>query len=283
MAEPHTSILRALAALAGLGLALAAVAPRPAAAAEPAKPAAATEPAKPADAAKPAPEDDVEPDAGTRRAAAPDDRRGHVYFGVSGIAVGPAGSMAPNTPGTALSQAGFGFGGFFGVGLGRHATIQVFGDRTFFLGPAACSDGCSGRGYSLGLGLTYHLAQGLAFDPWASFGVAYRNSSFLADPKTKIAFGYQGIDVARLAIGGDFYPTPFFGFGPYLEADIGTNFLWHTLGELPPDVKNGPRTYAFFSVGVRIAFDPLRKAAPGATTTGRRGGGLAAALGLPGF
>lgn len=282
MEQPHTPIPRVLAGLLAALAALAALAPSRAAAAEPVKPAAA-EPAKPADAAKAPPEEEVEADAGNRRAAAPDERKGHIYFGVAGTAVGPAGAMAPNTPSTALSQAGFGFGGYFGVGLGRHATIQVFGDRTFFLGPASCSAGCSGRAYSLGLGLTYHLAQGLAFDPWASFGVAYRNSSFVADPKIKTAFGYQGIDVARIALGGDFYPTPFFGFGPYLEADLGTNFLWHILGELPPDVKNGPRTYAFFSVGIRIAFDPLRRAAPGATTTGRRGGGLAAALGLPGF
>lgn len=218
-------------------------------------------PAPPSEAAE-----ETDPGAGARRSAAPDERRGHLYFGAFGTAMGPAGSMGPNTSSTSLASAGLGAGGFVGVGVGRHVTLQAFGDWTRMLAPAACGSGCGGRSYSVGLGLTYHLAQGLAFDPWASFGVAYRNSSFLvidpAAPAERVTQAYHGIDVARIALGGDFYPTPFFGFGPFLEADFGTNFRWpRPLVALPADVSNTARTYAMFQVGIRIAFDPLRRAA----------------------
>lgn len=251
-----------------------------------ASPARAEEPAKAAD--KDAAEEEADPSAGAIRAPAPDERKGHLYFGAFGTALGPAGAMGPNTPSTSLAAAGFGAGGFLGVGVGRHVTIQVFGDWTDMLAPRTCGSGCGGRSWSVGLGLTYHLAQGIAFDPWASFGVAYRNSSFLiVDPTAtvkanqepaKIAQAYHGIDVARIAIGGDFYPTRFFGFGPFLEADFGTNFRWpKPLVALPPDVSNSARTYAMFQVGFRIAFDPMRRGA--AATPQKRAAGLAS----PGF
>ncbi|APR77037.1 Hypothetical protein A7982_02384 [Minicystis rosea] len=280
MARPRASIFLALAAVLYAAPALAADPPNGAA-----KPGEATPPAPPA----PPAEEEGETETGTKRPGAPDERTGHVYFGVSGAAVGPAGSMGPATPSSQLSPAGFSPGGFFGVGVGRHATLQVFGDWTRYLKPGACSRDCGGTGYTVGLGVTYHLAQGIAFDPWGSFGVAYRRSSFDVENPTRpddarVRQVFHGIDVARIAIGGDFYPTSRFGFGPYLEADLGTNFIWaKPLLGLPPDVKNGPRTYAFFSVGIRIAFDPMRKPAPSAVGGASTGAGVARAFGLPGF
>jgi hypothetical protein len=231
-----------------------------------AAPAAADEPSK--DAAAAADEAEVEPDAGEKRPAAPDERTGHLYFGASGTAMGPAGAMGPATPSTSLAVVGFGAGGYIGVGLGRHATLQAIGDWTKLYSPGTCSGACGGETYSVGLGLTYHLAQGIAFDPWGSFGVAYRRTSFNAVAPSI----YQGIDVARIAFGGDFYPVPQFGFGPYIEGDFGTNFRWAAPPQgLPPDVNNGPRTYALFSVGVRIAFDPMRKASRSPAARDARG------------
>lgn len=226
--------------------------------------AAAADPPKPA---APAPAtEEVGPDAGSKRPAAPDTRRGHLLFGVGGTAMGPAGSMGPNTPSTQLASAGFGVSGFLGVGLGRHVTFQAVADWTKFLAPGACGSGCGGRGYSVGLGLTYHLAQGIAFDPWVSYGIAYRTSTFnVIDPAAptgpRVRQEYQGLDIARITLGGDWYPTPFFGFGPFLELDLGTNFRRPPpLVALPPDVSDTPRTYALFQIGFRVAFDPLRKA-----------------------
>lgn len=221
--------------------------------------------AAPAPAAPPETEE-VGPDAGAKRAAAPDTRKGHLLFGVGATAMGPAGSMGPNTPSTQLAAAGFGVSGFLGVGLGRHVTFQAVADWTKFLAPGACGTGCGGRSYSIGLGLTYHLAQGIAFDPWASYGIAYRTSTFdvidPSSPTNRVRQEYQGIDIARISLGGDFYPTPFLGFGPFLELDLGTNFRRPPLlVALPPDVSDTPRTYALFQIGFRIAFDPLRKSA----------------------
>jgi hypothetical protein len=216
--------------------------------------------------AMPSVEIEGEGETGAERKAAPDERKGHIYVGAGAIAVGPAGSMGPQTPSTTLASAGFGFSGFFGVGISRHATVQIFADRTIFLSPSTCNKGCQGRAYSVGLGFTYHLAQGIAFDPWGSFGIAYRDSSFeVINPNNpggrRLTQPYRGIDWGRIAFGGDFYPTPFFGFGPWIELDLGTNFRWPApLLELPQDVSNSPRTYAMFSVGFRVAFDPMRKA-----------------------
>jgi hypothetical protein len=54
--------------------------------------------------------------------------------------------------------------------------------------------------------------------------------------------------------------------------DLGTNFSRpKPLLDLPPDVSNSPRTYAMFTVGIRVAFDPMRKAAPKAAV-GNAGG-----------
>lgn len=228
-------------------------------------------PARAADPPKGAAPDEaeLEPDAGVKRPAAPDQRKGHLLFGVGGTAMGPAGAMGPNTPSTSLASAGFGVSGFLGVGIGRHVTFQTFADWTRFLPPGACGADCGGQSYSLGLGVTYHLAQGIAFDPWVSYGIAYRTSTFqVVDPTAPtrtVEQGYQGIDVARLALGGDFYPTPFLGFGPFLEVDFGTNFRRPPpLLALPPDVSDTPRTYALFQVGFRVAFDPMRKASTAA-------------------
>ena len=217
-------------------------------------------------------------EAGEVRPPAPDQRTGHLVFGASGGAVGPAGEMAPNTASSSLGAVGYTVGGFLGVGVGRNATLQAIGDYTHFTSPGICGVGCGGRAYTIGLGMTYHLVQGIAFDPWASFGVAYRNSVFtVLNPVQsggggeKVLQSYQGIDIARVQLGGDFYPLPWLGFGPFLEMDLGTNFRWpppcatatctsQMAPALSPDVPNTPRAYAFFQIGFRIAFDPMRKA-----------------------
>jgi hypothetical protein len=160
------------------------------------------------------------------------------------------------------------FDGIFGVGIGRHSTLQLTGDAIQFGSPGSCRVGCTGQSYVVGLGLTYHLAQGLAFDPWGSFGMAYRHSIFevtAPDPtqnagRPLVSQTYKGFDVARIAFGGDFYPFPWGAVGAFVEADIGTNLGRPApLVALPPNVTDGPRTYGYFQIGVRIAFDPMRR------------------------
>lgn len=216
-----------------------------------------------------------EEDNGIERPFAPDQRTGHFYLSPTFTMVGPVGYAGPNVPFSSLAGLGYSVGGILGIGVSRHATIQIFGERSAFESPGNCRLGCYGWSYSLGVGVTYHLAQGLAFDPWGSFGIAYRRSTFYAvAPSTAMvdgkqctegalcAQGYGGLDVARIAFGGDWYPVPWFGFGPYVEVDAGTNlgrpYVTPAMA-LPPTVTDGPKPYAFFHLGIRVAFDPLRR------------------------
>jgi hypothetical protein len=225
-----------------------------------------------------------EEDTGIPRPPPPDDRLGHIYIMPNFGAIGVVGAFAPNTPTSSLLGLGYSFGAALGVGIGRYATFQIIGDRMAFGAPGNCNiGGCTGTSYSIGAGFTYHLTQVLAFDPWVSFGMAYRTTSVtIAQSATATVDGvfcqsgklcpetFRGLDAARITLGGDFYPAPWFGFGPFLEVDIGTNLQRPVSNPpigLPPNEYDGPRTYGLFQVGVRIALDPMRaryrrKAAP---------------------
>lgn len=202
---------------------------------------------------------------GVERPPAPDQRTGHIYLAGSFGAIGPAGALGPLVPAQSVAGLGYDFGAVLGVGIGRYGVLQAYGNRTVFSAPANCSVGCSGLAYALGLGVVYHLIQGIAVDPWGSFGMGYRTSTFevvalgTSAVPTK-SQSYQGFDVARIAFGGDYYPVPWLGFGPFVEADVGTN-LQRPVPQvaLPPNVIEGPRTYGFFQIGVRIALDPMRQ------------------------
>lgn len=211
---------------------------------------------------------DDEADQGTDRPAAPDTRTGHIYLQPRFGVVAPAGKLAAapqtspeaGTPTSQLAGTGIGFGATLGVGITRHAVLEAMGQYTKFGAPSACTD-CSGSSIELGLGLSYHLAQGVAIDPWISYGLGLRFATFHAQPTSAtggptgnapVDQGFRGLDVARIALGADFYPVPALGLGPYLEADVGTAFSRH-------DPNLGPAVYGFFQLGLRIAFDPFQR------------------------
>lgn len=211
---------------------------------------------------------DDEADLGKERPPAPDTRTGHVYLQPRVGVVAPAGKLAAapltsptaGTPTSQLAGTGAGFGATLGVGVARHAVLEAVGQYTMFGAPTACS-GCSGSSIELGLGLSYHLAQGVAIDPWIGYGVGLRFATFHAQPTSAtggptgdapIDQGFRGFDVARIALGADFYPVPALGLGPFFEADIGTAFARH-------DPTLGPAVYGFLQVGLRIAFDPFQR------------------------
>jgi hypothetical protein len=236
-------------ALAALAFAAALAAPRPAVA-EPPPPAAA-----------PIDEDDEDEgaQAGTRRAAAPDTRVGHLLIDPRVSVTVPVGRLTSLAAAGDVTGTGVSFGGLVGLGISRYVVVEASGSYSLFSGPSDCST-CKGRGFDLGLGFSYHLAQGVAIDPWASFGVGLRSATFTADAKgNKLSDGadetYRGFDFARISLGADFYPLPSLGLGPYVEADVGTNFA-------RPDSSSGLATYAFLHVGVRIAIDPFRSGSP---------------------
>lgn len=203
---------------------------------------------------------------GTKRAAAKDTRAGHWLLSARSDVLLPAGSLVYGLGTGALLGFGPSFGATIGYGLSRSTVFEVGAAYGILTASNECT-GCSGRSFDAGLGFSYHPAQGIAVDPWASFGSGYRTVS-LTLPSTVLgrqpaASGraYQGLDVARLAIGADFYPIPSLGFGPYLGADFGS-----FLGRPTPDAgagvaalpDPGGATYAFFHVGLRIVLDPTR-------------------------
>ncbi len=217
---------------------------------------------------------DDEADIGKDHPAAPDTRTGHIYLQPRLSVVAPAGKLAsapdtsPNagTPTSQLAGTGAGFGATLGVGITRHTVIEAAAQYTSFGAPTACND-CKGSGIDLGLGFSYHLAQGVAIDPWISYGMGLRFATFHAQPSSttggptglpSVDQAFRGFDFARIALGADFYPVPILGIGPFFEADVGSAFSRANPSHADPAL--GPAVYGFFQVGLRIAFDPFQRA-----------------------
>ena len=92
-----------------------------------------------------------------------------------------------------------------------------------------------------------------------SYGVGFRWASI--ESTAGASLGYRGLDFTRLALGTDFYPVSWMGFGPYLEASIGA-----TLTE--PSPASGRGYYGVFELGLHLAFD-LTRAFSGRPSTPR--------------
>jgi hypothetical protein len=218
-------------------------------------------------------DDEAGPEAGARRPAASDMRTGNLFLGGKVAVTAPGGKLGPSPPNTLntsratadITSTGVSFGGLLGVGLGRHASLQVEGEYSRFGAPTGCTSGCKGQSYDLGLGFAYHLAQGVAVDPWASFGMGYRAATFITNVDLSGAAAgvlneqrYRGFDFARIALGADFYPAPVFGFGPYFEVDVGASLSPAVANVSPP--PTGTAFYAFVHFGLRVTLDPFRRA-----------------------
>lgn len=187
-------------------------------------------------------ERDIDPDEGVPRAPALDLRGGSWLFSVAGAVMVPSADLVPSAPGFGSLTVGGGVRGAIGFGISRHVLLRLDGGAGWLTGSELCED-CSALSVDVGAGLVYHLAQAIAFDPWISYGAAYRYSASSMGDDTLTA---HGIDVARLSIGGDYYPVAAFGFGPFIETDIGLN--------VDPD----PLGYVAFLAGLRFTLDPLR-------------------------
>ncbi|WP_437330485.1 hypothetical protein [Sorangium sp. So ce381] len=226
--------------------------------------------AQPADqttaAAEVAEEEEAGPEAGVKRPAGPDERSGHLLLQGRAAYSQPFGGMAAGQPATNTVSGGFAFGANLGIGLSRVTVLEASGSYTLLPAAAGCSD-CSGRSLDLGLGFVYHVAQGIAVDPWISYGVGYRRAVFTW-PEASTAGSsatdhvFHGLDVARIALGADFYPAPILGVGVFAELDAGTYLS-------RPDEGSDPTAYGFFQIGVRLALDPLpRGTRPPAASAG---------------
>jgi hypothetical protein len=206
--------------------------------------------------AEPPPDPDAEANPGTERAPASDARAGHPILHAGFGLLAPVGRLAAGLPASDYLRSGPAVTGSIGIGLGRNAVLEAGAGYGSFAGSTACPL-CSGRSIDAGIGLTYHLSQGFAIDPWLRYGLALRWTNL--DLQTNLgtdAVSYRGIDIAKLGLGADFYPTPMLGLGPFLEADLGTNY--RRPAPLAGEPVRGLGTYAFLQIGLRVSLDPLK-------------------------
>lgn len=185
----------------------------------------AKEPDGPSEPAKPLPRDTV---------------GGHVSVSArAGLSL-PFGSLAAGAAATDYLSSGLLVGGDVAYGVSRSVMLGVYGQWAQHDG-SGLWNGDSASILAGGALVRYHLAQGVRFDPWMSYGVGFRSLSIGDSSLT-------GVDWARLQLGGDWYAASALGFGPVLELSLGTLFGSDELG--------GARAVnATFVVGGRVVLD----------------------------
>ncbi len=200
------------------------------------------------------------PREGTARDAAPDERTGHVYIRAGTDLEIPSGFIRDNVAINDVIGLGIGVDAALGVGLSRHAEIDIAGNYAFMESAGRCPT-CTGNAGAIGLGFLYHLAEGTALDPYARLGVAYRTASYASGvgaPASLVPGRFHGIDFMDLRLGATFFPVPSFGLGPFLAANVGT----YVARPAASDGSSGAgRAYAFFQLGLSFELDPVRFAA----------------------
>ena len=106
-----------------------------------------------------------------------------------------------------------------GFGLTRNIVLGVWGEFDEHGTPSGCRLCNGGTSFAGGPFIRYHLVQGTRFDPWGQFALGLRSTTVDTDLGSK---DYFGVDIMKLTLGGDWYPTSNFGFGPYFTFDWGT-------------------------------------------------------------
>lgn len=192
---------------------------------------------------------------GPAAAPAPDRVARAFRLGASlGVAV-PAGYLGYERPFRQFASEGASFGGAAELGISRSFALAAFGAYEAYGAPSACPD-CTATGLVGGLGLVYHLAQGIAVDPWVRYGVGYRSAA-VSVPEQQAAplLGgpssgtFRSLDVVSLAIGADYYPLPTFGLGIFAGLDVGRSFS-------RPLPDSGAGTSTLWTFGMRVAWAP---------------------------
>lgn len=181
-------------------------------------------------------------------------RTGHWTLSVGGSVATPTAELVPSLP--ELGSLSIGGGGQLrlGWGLNRHLSLGVTGGYTYLRANPSCEP-CQASVIDVGADLSYHVSQGFAMDPWISYGVGYRRIDLALSSEDRT---FHGIDIARIALGGDYYPTPAIGVGPFLRADIGMRDDENTV------------FYGVFQAGLRLSFDPMRAGTHLQPTVARR-------------
>lgn len=178
---------------------------------------------------------------------ADDGRAGHVSLGLRAGYQGPWGSAESGLSQSGLAAWGPTFGGELNYGISQYVLVGVFFDYATFGAPSGCS-GCSAQSLAGGLAVQYHLIEGTPFDPFLGLGLGYRSTRF-EQASTSVTYGGP---FARIMVAGDWYPTPVFGFGPYLDFSLGRYVTRN-----PGSIGDGA-LHSFFTGGIRIVLDPFQ-------------------------
>jgi hypothetical protein len=172
----------------------------------------------------------------------------HHFFAVGSVGyASPTGSLDSQTSLRSRISAGPTF--LFGIGYGvsRNVDIEVNAAYTSYGNTTECPD-CEARVYDAIGAVRYHLVQGVRFDPWlcTGIGVSILELKELRDSRT-----YAGLRWFDLTIGGDWYATRNFGFGPFLGIALSTY--------LNPPAGDAESVSAKLAFGINLSFDTSGK------------------------
>lgn len=135
----------------------------------------------------------------------------------------------------------------------RDFAVEIWGNYGSFGAASGCA-GCQATSIAAGLAGVYHLLDGTPIDPWFSVGVGFRQTKLTAPVilGTSGAVTYQGIEAMRLSMGGDYYPTPVFGFGPLIDLGFGRDLT------RSPGTIGGGTLHLSLTAGLRVVFSPFQ-------------------------
>ena len=201
-----------------------------------------------------------EPDWVTVRPA-PDDLSGHIILAPKLAYSLPLGSAEKRFGQRAYTASGVSFGGDISYGISRYIAIHGrFEYGTYAENNKCPADGtCNASTIAFGIGVDYHILNGAGFDPWVRVGTGYRTIQYsLRWDGYDERRSYSGFDWLHIAIGGEWYPTTIFGFGPYVALDVGK---YGTRPDKSPpltSMEQGSAFHTFFTLGLRAVLDPMR-------------------------
>jgi hypothetical protein len=183
--------------------------------------------------------DDAEADEPPEVRHARDTLGSHLIVAANAGLFFPGGAFDDATYQSDKLTVGPSFGADIGFGISRTVVLGVYGQLAL-PGDEKCSS-CSASSIAVGPLIRYHLVQGVRFDPWLSAGAGFRKTTLGNE-------AWTGVDIVKLALGGDFYAWPSLGFGPFAEVTVGTYF------DATPKLTSH-NVNATFTLGLRIVFD----------------------------
>jgi hypothetical protein len=177
---------------------------------------------------------------------------GHLVVSAAAGLLVPFGELQNGLAQSHVIGPGLGIGLELGYGMSRTLLLGVWGQGSWLGAGTRCTD-CSGAAVAVGPFVRYHLVQGVRFDPWVSAGFGYRATTITASSQD---FGYSGVDLLRLQLGGDWYAIRDLGLAPFLDFTAGT-YLGRpeTATALGLTHSDGGAAYYSFGVGARVTFD----------------------------